>query len=240
MNLRSILVVAMVGVIAVANAQGGGGGQGGRGGFQRGRGDSMTGLLRRAEVQTELKLTDDQKTKLNLTGGNNGGGGGAGAGGGQGRGNGGGGGGGNGGGAGAGGGGGQGQFDPAAARKRTEDAEKNVFGVLDATQGARLKGLYIQRTNNRAALSPTIAKDLGITEDQQKKIDDLQAKQREAMQSVMEKMRNGEIERDQIQDIMTKNTKALDDEIGKILTDDQKGKLKTMRGADFKFNDGGN
>lgn len=225
MNLKSIFAVALFSAVAIASAQGGGGGQ--RGGMQRMGGDSLNGLLRRADVQAELKLTDDQKTKLvpQRGQGGAGGGGGQGQGGGQ-RGQG-----------GAGGGGGQG-FDPAAMRQRQAEQEKLVFETLDATQGARLKGLYIQRVGNRAVLSGAIAKDLGLTDDQNKKIEELQTKQREAMQSVMEKMRNGEIERDQIQDIMKKNNDIFSDELGKILTEDQKGKLKTMRGADFKFVDG--
>lgn len=224
MNLKSIFAVALFSAVAIASAQGGGGGQ--RGGMQRGMGgDSLNGLLRRADVQAELKLTDDQKTKLVPQRGA----GGAGGGGGQ-RGQG-----------GAGGGGGQGggqAFDPAAMRQRQAEQEKLVFETLDATQGARLKGLYVQRVGNRAILSGTIAKELSLTDDQNKKIEELQTKQREAMQSVMEKMRNGEIERDQLQDIMKKNNDIFSEELGKILTEDQKGKLKTMRGADFKFVDG--
>ncbi len=227
MNLKSIFAVALFSVVAIASAQGGGGGQ--RGGMQRMGGDSLNGLLRRTDVQAELKLTDDQKTKLVPQRGGGAGGAGGGQGGGQ-RGQG-----------GAGGGGGQGggqAVDPAAMRQRQAEQEKLVFDTLDATQGARLKGLYVQRVGNRAVLSGVIAKDLELTADQNKKIEGLQAKQREAMQAVMEKRRNGEIERDQIQDIMKKNNDIFSEELGKILTEDQKGKLKTMRGADFKFVDG--
>ncbi|MFX5574590.1 hypothetical protein ABTD77_19315, partial [Acinetobacter baumannii] len=58
--------------------------------------------------------------------------------------------------------------------------------------------------------------------------------QQEASTKIMEKMRSGEIDRDQIQEIMTKNQKAMDTELGKILTDDQKKKLSDMGGKPFK------
>jgi len=122
-------------------------------------------------------------------------------------------------------------------RQRQVEQEKTLFETLNADQGARLKGLYIQRVNNRAILSPTIAKDIALTADQEKKIADLQTKQREAMMAMFEKMRNGEIEREQMTEQNTKNNQIFNDELGKLLTQEQKDKLKAMRGADFKFID---
>ncbi|MBS1721997.1 MAG: hypothetical protein JSS66_03200 [Armatimonadetes bacterium] len=234
--MKKLFVIAMVAALAVASQAQTGGGRGFGGGA---RGQSLTGLLQRADVQTELKLRDDQKSKLPQQGQRGGAGGGqrGGAGGGQ---NGGGGGGGvgtGGGGRNGGGGAGGGTFDPAAAQQRQMEREKAILDVLDAGQVKRLRELYVQRVGNRVALRKDFQDELGLSDGQRQQITDLQAKQREANASVMEKMRNGEIDRDQIRDIMQKNDKALDEEIGKIFTAEQAGKLKTMAGAPFKFED---
>jgi hypothetical protein len=238
MKSKFLILVSLLAVTSLAVAQGGGGqrgGQRGQGGFGRGGGSNFSGLLSRADVQGELKITDDQKTKLTemrvIRGG--GAGGGAGAGGGQ-RGQ--GGQGGQGGGAGAG--GGQ-QQDPEAMRKAAEEREKNALAVLDATQNKRLKELFVQRSANRAILNATIQADLGFSEAQKKQVTDLQAKQREAMTALMEKMRNQEIQREDMAGIMEKNNKTMDEELAKILTADQATKLKGMGGAPFKFDEGG-
>ncbi|MEQ1823994.1 MAG: hypothetical protein ABL949_15910 [Fimbriimonadaceae bacterium] len=235
MKSKFFIVVSLFAVVGLASAQGGGGGQRGGGQFGRGGGgNSISSLLNRADVQGEIKLTDDQKTKLTemrVIRGQRGAGGGAGGGGGQGGGQ-------RGQGGGAGAGGGQ-QQDAEAMRKAAEEREKNALAVLNADQNKRLKELFVQRSGNRAILNSTIQADLGMNDDQKKKIAELQAKQREAMMSVMEKMRNGELQREDMQAINEKNNKAMDEELGKVITTDQAAKLKSMGGAPFKFDEGG-
>ena len=120
-------------------------------------------------------------------------------------------------------------------KKRNEAETKFLGETLDETQRKRLRELWIQRLDNAAMLNEELAKELAITDEQKQKAKDLQAKQAEANQSVREKARNGELDFTEIRAIMDKNTKALNVELGKLLTDDQKAKLKTMRGAEFKF-----
>src|SRR5512134_3870215 len=128
------------------------------------------------------------------------------------------------------------QEEMQAIMKKRNEAETKFLGeTLDETQRKRLRELWIQRLDNAAMLNEELAKELAITDEQKQKAKDLQAKQAEANQSVREKARNGELEFSEIRAIMDKNTKALNVELGKILTDDQKSKLKTMRGAEFKF-----
>ena len=72
MNIMKFFAVTAVAVIAVSSfAQGGGGGRGGFGGGQFGRGGfggmqdpSGVFLLNRDDVATEIKLSADQKSKL--------------------------------------------------------------------------------------------------------------------------------------------------------------------------------
>src|ERR1700678_2031242 len=107
-NLRILTVLACAVLVGACFGQGGG--QGRRGG-QRGGGNSLGALLRRADVQTELKITDDEKTKIEALprpGRPAGGGGGGAAGG------------------GGGGGGAAGGFDPAAMAARAEEEKKAI------------------------------------------------------------------------------------------------------------------
>ncbi len=242
--MKRLLVIAILALAVGGQAQNNGGG--GRQGFGRNNTASMTGLLNRPDVEKELKLTDDQKSKLQALSpargnrGNRGTGGGAAGTGGGGNAGGGAAGGGN-----AGGGGGQnrgtrsgaGGFDPAQAQQRMMEREKQYLDILTADQAKRLKELYVQRAGNRVLLREDFQKDLGLTDDQKAKVADLQAKQREAQQALMEKVRNQEIDRTEVGGIMTKNDKILSDELGKILTTDQAAKLKSMAGAPFKFDE---
>ncbi|MGV3618257.1 MAG: hypothetical protein ACO1SV_23260 [Fimbriimonas sp.] len=218
MNLKKIiLTVGIIAVVGSAFAQGGGGGQRrGMMGGQMGRGGPAQ-LLQREEVQTELKLTDDQKTKLSglqdkmrdkmreMF---------------------------------AGGGGGE-RPDPTKMReaftKVNEEIQKEVDAILTPEQQKRLKELSVQRAGNGAVMIPSVAKDLGITDEQKTKIENLQKLQGEATQALFQKMRDGELDGEQMREKMTANQKALDEEIGKVLTEAQKTKLKEMAGKPFTF-----
>ncbi len=214
------LLIAAVAVCAVAGQAQGFRmmGAGGGGGMMLLFKMNMEGAEIREDVAKELKLTDDQKKKLlgvqdeqrqKMMDMFQGGG-----------------------------------FDPSDREKlqkvigdMMKESEKKVNEVLDDPQEKRLKELSIQRQGNSAITNPEVQKELGLTDAQKSKITALQTKQAEASQATMEKMRNGEIDRDQIQDIMAKNRKIMNDELGKILTTDQANKLKTMGGAAFKFED---
>lgn len=240
---RFITVAALAGCVALATAQGGGG-QGRRGGNMF----SELSLANRADVQADLAITADQKTKLQELstkmrgnrgqrgnhGGNGGEAGGAGgAGGGVGSG-----GAGGAGGAGGRGGVGEGNFDPEAFRKQMEErraqSRKELAAILNETQLKRLGEISIQLRGNRAILDSEVQKALVVTDDQKKKIEDLNGKQREANRAVMEKVRNQEITREDARASRDKNDKAMADELGKILSADQAAKLKAMGGKPFK------
>jgi len=214
--LRTILIVGIASAFAAsAVAQGFGGGGGGqrRGGGMFGSGPGA--LLARSEVQAELKLTDDEKSKLtdlndkvnqdrrDMFQNSNG------------------------------------DFQAAMAdmRKKQPEWDKQYMGLLTADQQKRLTELVVQREGNSIALDANYQKDIGITDDQKAKLKDLQDKQQEAMQALMEKMRNQEITGEEMRASMTKNQQTMKDEIDKILTDDEKAKIKTMMGAPFKFQD---
>lgn len=234
MKQKILICVAMLCVASFALSQQGGGGQRGQGGGQGqrqggqrgqggGGGNDTGSLLSRKDVQAELKLSDEQKSKIAelIPQRQRGQGGGQGQGQGQG------------GQRGQGGQGGQG--DREANRARQEELAKKIADILDDTQEKRLLELRIQRAGNRAVFMEEVASKLGVTEDQKSKLDELRSKQREAQQSLSEKVRNQEISREDAQAARTKNEKALDEEIAKVLTSDQKDTLKSLGGAPFKF-----
>ena len=187
-------------------------------------GGTQSMLLGREDVQKELKLSDDQKSKLEEMRNSmmeemrsrfqNGGGGGG---------------------------------DREAMMKEMQEnmkkADAAALAVLNDGQKKRLKELWIQRSGNRIVSNEEIGKELGLTDTQKQKIKDLMAAKQQANQEIFQKMRDGEIDRSEIRPLMEKNNKALDGELGKVLTDDQKAKLKAMGGEPFKFdedNPGGN
>lgn len=216
--VKKVLVLLLVGASVISMAQNGGGRGGRQGGFARNN-NSLIGLLNRDDVKAELKVSDDQKSKLDAlrpARGQGGAGGGGGA-----RGN--------------GGGAGGGNFDPEAMRKLQAEREKTTLEVLTSDQVKRLRELFVQRVGARAVLREDFQAELKVTADQKTKIEALQKTQQEANQSVMEKVRSGEIERTAVQDIMKKNETALIEELNKILTAEQKAKMKTLEGAPFKF-----
>jgi len=151
-------------------------GRGGFGGGFPGQGGGIAGLLLMEEVQTELKLTDEQKTKLRdsrdeLRGGLGGGFGRRGQGG---------------GGGGEGGGGAPNFRDMSAeerqkfmedARKRMEEqskkAEDLAKGILTPEQMTRLNELRIQQQGVRAMGRPEVAAALKLTDAQKEAIDDI-------------------------------------------------------------------
>ncbi len=218
--MKKILILAVVALTAISMAQPGGG-RAQRGGA-RGNQNSMTSLLSRTDVQGELKITDEQKTKLaelQPARGQRG------AGGSRRNGN------------RAAGGNGAGSFDPSAVQAAMLEREKKVLDLLSPEQAKRLKELYVQKAGNRVILRADFQKDLGLSDDQVAKVKALQTKQAEAVRSIMQKVQNGEIDRTEVASLQEKNQKILSDELGKILTADQTAKLKTMGGTPFKFED---
>jgi len=202
------IIVALAALVCSAMAQGGGGGRQGRGG---GRGNQYApmALAGREEVQKEIGLTDDQKTKITelrtatqaktrearqAANGDR-------------------------------------QAQQEAMAKINADAAKSLSEILKPEQLKRLRELQIQWTGPVLVVTDKeLQKELGVTEDQISKFKDLQEKQRAAMQ---EAQQNANGDRAAMTEAMAKNSKIMDEEIAKILTDDQKTKLKDLGGKEM-------
>ena len=96
----------------------------------------------------------------------------------------------------------------------------------------RLGEIFIQTEGNRAVLNADVQKQISFTEDQVAKLKDLNEKFQAANRGLQQVRQD--IGREEFQARQEKNTKALADEIGKILTDAQKAKLKELGGKPFE------
>ena len=128
--------------------------------------------------------------------------------------------------------GGGGDFDAmrSAIQKLNTKYDEEVAKFLSAEQNTRLKELFIQFNGATAITNTAVSKDLGITDDQKKKIKTAQDENGAKMREVFS---NGAPE-----DGAKAFQKLQDDlkaSLDKILTDDQRTKFKTMAGAKFEF-----
>lgn len=217
MKSRIVSLVALAALAGAAHAQG----------FRMmrptsGSKTSMVMLLGREDVQAELKLDDDQKGKLDAQR--------AGA---------------------------RDKFRQAFTEMRSageggedaqktiqtkmmalfEDMAKDALAILTEPQKKRLQELYVQSSGPLAVTQPDLAKEIGLTEAQKAKIDDLERMQGEATQNLWEQVNNQEIDRDEAMERMQKNSKIMETEVGKVLTPAQRDKLKVLGGAPFEFKD---
>lgn len=212
-NMKSIRIVSIfaLGCLAAISLA-----QGGRGGMRMmGQNNSKLGLVQRADVQRDLGITADQKTKIATAQSEmdakrqaafeemrN-----------------------------------SGSFDREAMQKMMEtmgkEGDKKVEGILTADQFKRLKEIQLQLTGNRAILDKEVQKALELTKEQLAKIDSLQQNMNAANEALMQQAMDGSLSREEVQPKMQKNMEAFNAELGKILTADQAAKLKTMGGKPF-------
>lgn len=122
--------------------------------------------------------------------------------------------------------------------KQQESMKKEVEGMMTPEQVKRLGQIYLQVSGFRAILNKDVAKALEITSAQQEKIAGLQKASGDAMQALMQKMRDQEMTREEMQEKMQKNGEIMNTELGKILTDSQKAKLSEMGGKKFVQKEG--
>lgn len=247
----SISMVAACAVLAVSSFAQQGQGRRRGGGFGRGGNQySITSLIRRPDVQADLQLTDEEKTKLDAFVASQRGRRGrrgqgadpnagqpgttpagtpatgtppAGTATGQ---------------TGAGAPPPGGTIDPQAraqaARVRRDAEHKQLEAILTADQLKRLDEISIQMQGDQAILSSDVRKQLNFTKDQDAKVKSIQSKYQDAMQTVFTRLRNNEIDHTTAQTAMQTNQKVLGDELHKILTSAQVDQLKALGGKPFQ------
>ncbi len=208
MNTRLVIAVGLALLSSLALAQGRGGGMGMMMGGGRG-GDAF--LLQRPDVQTDLKLTADQKSKLEQLqakmreamesmrgqGGDR-----------------------------------EAMMQRMGEMRRESDAQ--IKQILTADQQARLREIGIQLAGNRAVFRAEVQEALGLTPAQREELRAMQEAMQEEMRANMERVQNQEIDREEARALGEKAQAKMNDQIAAMLTADQKSKLKTMGGAPFK------
>lgn len=219
----SAALVALLALPLAASAQRTGGGERGAGGMGMQRGGMQFGgvtktmLLGRNDVQKDLKVTAEQKAAIDKIRADqqakmqarmrelreSGGGG----------------------------------MDMDAIRaemeKMNKETEESINKVLDKDQQKRLGEIEIQFAGMRVILREDIQKTLGMKADQKRQLDELQEKQAAANASLFQRVQSGEVSREELGKMMEENNKILDAEFEKVLTAEQKDKLKEMQGAKF-------
>jgi hypothetical protein len=207
------MATALVVSVAAQGGGGGGGGFGRQGGMMGGQSNSGLGLLMRNDVQTDLGVTPDQKARLQALSDESrakrqammeemrNGGG--------------------------------GDFEAMRANMDKMNAEyaKKADEVLTPDQRVRAKEISYQLQGNRAITNADTQKALGFSEAQSAQVKTVMDNFQAANQALMQDMRDGNLDRDSMRAKMDANNKALDAELGKVMTPDQAGKLKAMGGT---------
>jgi hypothetical protein len=205
-----VALVATVALASTACAQRGGGNRGGFG--FGGRGGAGAAMLRMPEVQTELKLSDEQKTKVTTLAdkiqeerrGQF-----------------------------------QGLRDLSNEERQKKMADwrasedKQLAEILNADQMKRYNQLRLQRQGISAVAEKPVADELKLTDDQRTKIQEIVSAQMAEMQSLRQGGGGGDPSA--MREKMTAMRKQTDDKIAALLTDEQKSKWKEMTGAPFTF-----
>ena len=114
-----------------------------------------------------------------------------------------------------------------------DKAAKSQMDVLTVDQQKRLEEIFIQDNGVEAILNKDVQKDLGLKPEQTKKIANLQVNLAKATRSLGEKLQTGVLDNARCQELLQKNGKILDDELNKVMTEDQKKQLKSMEGKPF-------
>jgi hypothetical protein len=178
-------------------------GRGGAGGA------SGVTLVQQKSVQDELKLSADQIEKLKQVGakmreGFGGGGGGG---------------------------------DREEARKKFEEArqaaEKDMNAILSAEQSKRLKEIALQQTGPLALARPEVAKEVGLSDDQQAKVKELTDAYATEMRSQFQAGGGGG-DREEARKKMATLRKDTGDKVLALLKDDQKKAWDKLVGEPFK------
>ena len=124
------------------------------------------------------------------------------------------------------------------AEETSRQADEKVAGILDAKQAERLSQLRLQREGLAAFSRPEIARQLGLTEEQQAKIKNRQAGSRfQARGRFGEFGGPGQSEEDRRAQFgrMQQEREKAQAEVFAALTAEQKAKWAEMKGKEFQF-----
>ena len=124
------------------------------------------------------------------------------------------------------------------AMKKMDDQAKELLDevVLPEAQ-KRLMGMLVQLNGLRAAANPMIAKEIGLTEDEQKGLGEALQKAGEEMRAKMQEMFSSGERPDPaaMQEMRDKNQKEVEAALKEKLTEKQQSDLMALKGKEVKF-----
>lgn len=212
MLIAGVAFALIVSQLAIAQPPEGGRGRGrggrGPGGMGGGFFNSTVDLAGIEQVQTELKLTDEQKSKIDEITSNlrderrelrqrdN-------------------------------------EFNREEMDKLNGAASTKVAEVLEEAQQKRLVGILAQVNVGAALRDANVTKELNVTDDQKKKLDDAAGEIRIAMRDSFEGFRD--LSPEERREKMTSMRADADKKFLAILTSDQQSQLEQMKGDKFEL-----
>lgn len=179
--------------------------------------DSVAGLLHREDVQAELKMTPNQIKKWNeidrlpkvKTGGT---------------------------------------FesdpidiaDPYVLDKKNEERELKAWDFLGPSQAVRLMELVIQRAGIRAILRTNVQSALAMSDDQIAEVTQAKSRHHMAVKDLMRKVATttseiGRLDPKRVADVQRAIDKTLEEDLDKVITQEQRNALADMGGKKFTF-----
>lgn len=202
--IAAMVIVAVISQVSLAQREEGRRGRGGPGGPGGGFGGppSSALLLGLKEVQEALKLTDDQKSKLGTI---------------------------------------RDELQDAFRKARQDGGSEKmqelmtsisskVNEVLDEAQQKRLMGIMVQVNGANATLDPAVAKELNITDDQKKQLDEARQKNRDSMREAFEGAGDRDSSREETRAKFDKLREDANKKLLAVLTSEQQTKLESLKG----------
>lgn len=117
--------------------------------------------------------------------------------------------------------------------------EAQLEAVLTPDQAKRLKEIGIQINGNGIVRNADVAREIGLTDEQAQQIKALDEKRSADTRAIQAKVKAGEMDRAAGSAARKKIRTDADAELAKILTDEQKAKIKAMGGKPFVAKRGG-
>jgi hypothetical protein len=117
-------------------------------------------------------------------------------------------------------------------QKRTEAYRKEVAAILKPDQVKRLRQIELQQLHSAALLQPDVAEAVGLTDQQKTKLEEIATQSAEKSQSLF---RDQDGDRTQRREKMEQLRKDGDKQAMAVLNPDQKKKLAEMMGQPFEL-----
>jgi Spy/CpxP family protein refolding chaperone len=114
----------------------------------------------------------------------------------------------------------------------SQEGDKAVAGILDAGQMKRYRQIEWQLQGIGALVDPTLQKELKLSDEQKKKLDDIF---KEAGKKQQELMRNPGATREEAQRKHEEFVKDIEAKANGVLSEEQKKNLKELKGPQFQF-----